>query len=63
MVHADDQLSNDLRFQAVGDGPNPPEDSHIAYNQVGPGYFRTMKTKWSKAASFRRTSVNVAYAC
>jgi predicted permease len=31
-------------FQAVGDGPNPPEDSQMAYNEVGPGYFRTMKT-------------------
>jgi predicted permease len=31
-------------FQAVADGPNPPEDSHMAYNDVGSGYFRTMKT-------------------
>jgi predicted permease len=31
-------------FQAVGAGPSPPEDSHMAYNDVGPGYFRTMKT-------------------
>jgi predicted permease len=31
-------------FQAVDDGRNPPEDSHMAYNEVGPGYFHTMKT-------------------
>lgn len=31
-------------FQAVGSGPNPPEDPRMAYNDVGPGYFRTMKT-------------------
>jgi predicted permease len=31
-------------FQAVGNGPNPPQDSRMAYNEVGPGYFRTMKT-------------------
>jgi len=31
-------------FQAVGEGANPPEDTQMAYNEVGPGYFRTMKT-------------------
>ncbi len=31
-------------FQAVDEVPNPPEDSHMIYNDVGPGYFRTMKT-------------------
>ncbi len=31
-------------FQAVGSGSNPPEDPRMAYNDVGPGYFRTMKT-------------------
>jgi predicted permease len=31
-------------FQALTGGPNPPEDSHMPYNDVGPGYFRTMKT-------------------
>lgn len=34
----------DSSFQAVDSGPNPPEDPRMAYNQVGPGYFRTMKT-------------------
>jgi predicted permease len=32
-------------FQAAGEGPNPPEDTQMAYNDVGPGYFRTMKTR------------------
>jgi len=31
-------------FQAVGSGANPPEDPRMAFNDVGPGYFRTMKT-------------------
>ena len=31
-------------FQAIAEGPNPPEDPGMAYNHVGPGYFRTMKT-------------------
>jgi predicted permease len=32
-------------FQAVADGATPPEDTQMAYNDVGPGYFRTMKTR------------------
>jgi predicted permease len=32
-------------FQAVGEGTNPSEDTQMAYNDVGPGYFRTMKTR------------------
>jgi hypothetical protein len=31
-------------FQAVSNGPNPPQDPRMAYNEVGPSYFRTMKT-------------------
>lgn len=31
-------------FQAVSSGPNSPQDSRMAYNEVGPGYFRTMRT-------------------
>lgn len=31
-------------FQAVSNDPHPPEDSRMAYNDVGPGYFRTMGT-------------------
>jgi hypothetical protein len=32
-------------FQAVAEGPTPPEDTQMAFNDVGPGYFRTMKTR------------------
>jgi predicted permease len=32
-------------FQALSEGANPPEDAQMAYNDVGPGYFRTMKTR------------------
>jgi predicted permease len=31
-------------FQAVSGGPDPTHDPRMAYNHVGPGYFRTMKT-------------------
>ncbi|MBL8218115.1 MAG: ABC transporter permease [Bryobacterales bacterium] len=31
-------------FQAVDSGATPPEDPKMPYNEVGPGYFRTMKT-------------------
>ena len=40
-------------FQALGDGPNPPEDSSMAYNDVGPGYFRTMKTTILEGREFQ----------
>ena len=39
-------------FQAVGEGPNPPEDTQLAYNDVGPGYFRTMKTRILEGREF-----------
>jgi putative ABC transport system permease protein len=32
------------RFQALGDGTTSPEEATLAYNAVGPGYFRTMET-------------------
>jgi predicted permease len=41
-------------FQAVGDGPNLPEDTQLAYNDVGPGYFRTMKTRILAGREFER---------
>jgi predicted permease len=41
-------------FQAVSDGPNPPEDTQMAYNDVGPGYFRTMKTRILEGREFQR---------
>ena len=40
-------------FQAVSSGPNPPEDSRMAYNEVGPGYFRTMKTTILEGREFQ----------
>jgi putative ABC transport system permease protein len=42
-------------FQAVGEGPNQPEDTQLAYNDVGPGYFRTMKTRVLAGREFDRT--------
>jgi len=41
-------------FQAVADGPNPPEDTKLAYNDVGPGYFRTMKTRILDGREFEK---------
>jgi predicted lysophospholipase L1 biosynthesis ABC-type transport system permease subunit len=32
-------------FLAVSSGPNPPEDTQMPYNDVGPGYFRTIQTR------------------
>jgi putative ABC transport system permease protein len=31
-------------FEAVSSGQDPPQDPRMAYNQVGPDYFRTMRT-------------------
>ena len=39
-------------FQAVGK-TDPPEDSRMAYNEVGPGYFRTMKTAILQGREFQ----------
>ena len=41
-------------FQAVSGGSNPPEDTQMAYNDVGPGYFRTMKTRILEGREFDR---------
>jgi predicted permease len=39
-------------FQAMSEGPNSPEDSQMAFNDVGPGYFRTMKTRILQGREF-----------
>jgi predicted permease len=41
-------------FQAVADGPNPPEDTKLAYNDVGPGYFQAMKTRILAGREFEK---------
>ena len=41
-------------FQAVADGPNPPEDTKLPYNDVGPGYFRAMKTRILAGREFEK---------
>jgi predicted permease len=49
------------RFQAVTENPDSPEDSHMAYNAVGPGYFRTMNTHILEGREFQKNerSLNV----
>jgi predicted permease len=41
-------------FEAISGGANPPEDSHMAYNAVGPGYFRTMETQILEGREFEK---------
>ena len=41
-------------FQGVTGNPDSPQDTHMAYNDVGPGYFRTMKTKLLAGREFNR---------
>jgi predicted permease len=49
------------RFQAVTQNPDPPEDPHMAYNAVGPGYFRTMNTHILEGREFQKNerSLNI----
>jgi predicted permease len=42
-------------FLAVSGGPNPPEDTQMPYNDVGPGYFRTMKTRIITGREFEKS--------
>jgi predicted permease len=41
-------------FLAVADGPSPPEDAQMPYNDVGPGYFRAMKTRILAGREFEK---------
>jgi predicted permease len=42
-------------FQAVAEGPKPPEDTQMAYNDIGPGYFRAMKTRIVAGREFEKS--------
>ena len=42
-------------FQAVAEGSNPPEDTQMAYNDVGPGYFRVMNTRIVAGREFEKS--------
>jgi predicted permease len=42
------------RFQALAEGPGSAEDVTMAYNDVGPGYFRTMGTMILDGREFER---------
>ena len=46
-------------FEAMSGGVNPPEDSHMAYNAVGPGYFRTMGTRILEGREFEKSERNL----
>ena len=41
-------------FEAVAENPNPPVDPDMAYNEVGPGYFRTIGTKILAGREFEK---------
>ena len=41
-------------FVAVADGPNPPEDTQMPYNDVGPGYFRAIRTRIIAGREFEK---------
>jgi predicted permease len=42
------------QFEAVTSNPNPPKDPHMAYNEVGPGYFQTMNTHIEEGREFEK---------
>ena len=47
------------RFAAITNNPSPPEDSHMPYNAVGPGYFRTMQTHILAGREFEKHERNL----
>ena len=42
-------------FRVLGEGVDAPEAATMAYNYVGPGYFRTMGTKILMGREFERS--------
>jgi predicted permease len=42
-------------FLAVSTGANPPKDSQMAFNDVGPGYFRTIQTSIIAGRDFEKS--------
>jgi hypothetical protein len=42
-------------FLAVSNGPNPPEDTQMPYNDVGAGYFRTIQTRILDGREFEKS--------
>ena len=46
-------------FQAVADGPTPREDTQMAYNNVGPAYSHTMKTRIVAEREFEKNERQV----
>jgi predicted permease len=47
-------IQSTSRFEAMTGNANPIEDSHMAYNAVGPGYFRTMDTHILEGREFEK---------
>lgn len=41
-------------FEGLAESATLPEDSHMAYNEVGPGYFRTMDTHIVEGREFQK---------
>jgi len=46
------------QIEALTGNSNPPKDSHMAYNAVGPGYFRTMDTHILEGREFDKNERN-----
>jgi len=42
-------------FLAVSNGPNPPEDAQMPFNDVGAGYFRTIQTRIIAGREFEKS--------
>jgi len=47
-------IQSTAQFEALAGNANPQENLQLAYNDVGPGYFRTMKTKILAGREFQK---------